>query len=124
MSLDSNSISPSRTYVAMCNKVNFDGYYFRKFNLPHQDPRSGRFLTNDNQSASWYFLNRVDGVACIQGCIAFEDFCDVMDEQQVQQGINNFVYTGTTCYCRMDNGDPHYWSPACPNVPVKDTVKV
>lgn len=73
MSLDSKSVSPSRQYVAMCNKTNFDGYYFRKFTLPEQTT-SGHKLENNNRTASWYFLNVIDYIACIQGCIAYEDY--------------------------------------------------
>jgi hypothetical protein len=72
------SVSPSRRYVAMCSKSNFDGYYFKSFTLPEQDPwaMAGQDapLENTSSVASWYFLNRLDAVACIDGCVAEEDF--------------------------------------------------
>ena len=72
------SVSPSRRYVAMCSKSNFDGYYFKSFTLPEQDPwaMAGQDVPLENTSsvASWYFLNRLDSVACIEGCMAEEDF--------------------------------------------------
>jgi hypothetical protein len=60
-------ISPSRTYVALCYKTNFDGMYFRKFKLPDDE-------INNSMHASWYFLNRLNLTACIEGSVPFEDF--------------------------------------------------
>jgi hypothetical protein len=58
---------PNRTYIAMCNKANFDGYYFKKFTLPDSEK-------NTVNHAGWYFLNIVDGVACLERTISWEDF--------------------------------------------------
>lgn len=76
------STSPSRTYVAMCLKSNFDGYYFRKFTLPQYDDPAvvGLGYQQTSEFASWWFLNRLNVVACIEGCIAFEDFQKLDDE--------------------------------------------
>jgi hypothetical protein len=72
------SVSPSRRYVAMCSKSNFSGYYFKSFTLPEQDPwaMAGQdaALENTSSVASWYFMNRLDPVACIEGCLTEEDF--------------------------------------------------
>lgn len=70
-------ISPSRTYVAICIKTNFNGYYFKKFTLPEtsEDPR----LVNNASYASWYFLNRLDGIACIAGVMPYEEYVDIKD---------------------------------------------
>lgn len=77
------SVSTSRRYVAMCNKTNFDGYRFKAFALPEHDPWAApgqeAVLENTNSVASWYFLNRLDAVSCIEGCIAEEDFKNVFD---------------------------------------------
>lgn len=77
------SVSPSRRYVAMCSKSHFEGYYFRSFTLPEQDPWAapGQDIPLENTSAmaSWYFLNRVDSVACIEGCMTEEDFKNVQE---------------------------------------------
>lgn len=64
-------ISPSRTYVAQCFKLDYKGFYFRKFFLPEE-------YANDANTASWYFLNRIDFIACINGCITSEDFSNVL----------------------------------------------
>lgn len=69
--------SPTRTYVAMCVRANFNGYYFRKFTLPEMD--ECRNYANNADTAAWYFLNVLDGVACIEGCLPFEDFANVKD---------------------------------------------
>jgi len=85
------SVSPSRTYVAVCNKSNFDGYYFRKFHLPESYkheyfvPALGMQveqvpLENNSDVASWYFLNHLNFVACIDGVITWEDYSGIEDE--------------------------------------------
>lgn len=58
--------SPSRTYIAMCNKGNFEGFYFRKFTLPHM-------VENSIALATWHFLNRLNFEACLETCFAAED---------------------------------------------------
>lgn len=79
------SVSPTRRYVAMCNKQNFDGYRFKAFALPERDPWAAPgqegLLENTNSVASWYFLNRLDAVSCIEGCIAEEDFKNVVETE-------------------------------------------
>ena len=64
--------SPSRTYVALCINGNFRGYYFRKFTLPADAKNNAVF-------ASWYFLNRLDAVACIEGTMPYEDYLNIKD---------------------------------------------
>lgn len=73
------SVSPSRRYVAMCSKSHFDGYYFKSFTLPEHDPQVAGDLENDSKVAAWWFLNRLDFDACIEGCIAEEDFKNVVE---------------------------------------------
>jgi hypothetical protein len=77
------SVSPSRRYVAMCSNTNFEGYRFKAFTLPERDPDDGRDLENNSRTASWYFLNRLDFVACIDGCITEEDFKDVVEKKEM-----------------------------------------
>lgn len=72
------TISQSRTYVAICSKTGFDGYYFKKFYLPE----SQETKLNNSEVASWYFLNRLDLTACIDGCFTFEDFSNVKSVPQ------------------------------------------
>ena len=78
--------SPSRRYVAMCNKQNFDGYRFKTFTLPEQDPwaapEQDAPLENTSSVASWYFLNRLDAVSCIVGCVTEEDFRNVVEVEK------------------------------------------
>ena len=81
------SISESRTYLAMCSGTNFKGYRFKKFVLPETDSGiSGELephiLVNDSNTASWYYLNRLDQFSCIDGCIAFEDFLSGIPEMK------------------------------------------
>jgi hypothetical protein len=77
MTSNDKVISPSRTYVAICNKSNFDGHYFKKFVLPDTTCYFGEDRNNAS-SASWYFLNALDAVSCIEGCFAAEDFADIV----------------------------------------------
>lgn len=77
------SVSPSRRYVAMCSKSNFEGYRFKAFTLPERDPWAAPGwdapIENTSSTASWYFLNRLDGFSCIDGCITEEDFKNVVE---------------------------------------------
>lgn len=79
------SVSPSRTYVAMCSGPNFVGYRFKKFVLPEKDLdlQKPALLENDSDTASWYYLNRVTQFDCIDGCISFEDFMTVFPVMKV-----------------------------------------
>jgi hypothetical protein len=72
--------SPSRTYVAICVNTDY-GRYFRRFALPTE-------VTNDAQAASWFFLNRIDSVACIEGVATTEDFDNV---PEVSQGSSSMT---------------------------------
>ncbi len=92
------STSPSRTYVAMCSKRTFKGYYFQRFTLP--EGRGGIILgevvpyTNDSDTAAWYFLNVLNFEACIDGCVAWEDFTSV--KQVLPSGK---VMSDMVCQC-------------------------
>lgn len=70
--------SPSRTYVACCNKSDFSGYHFRKFHLPEQivwswDDEDEKF-ENSCATASWFFLNRLNYHACVEFVMPWEDY--------------------------------------------------
>jgi hypothetical protein len=108
------SVSPSRTYVAMCSGPNFKGYIFKKFTLPKRD--SGSALTNDNAVASWYFLNRLDIEHCIDGSIAFEDFLtvfsckdnllrQVLEARDLLKNIKENLTNGQISYAPQDIQD-------------------
>ncbi len=107
-------VSPSRTYVALCNKGNFDGHYFRKFTLPatlaevpqyaqdlfvvHQIVSDGKVKKpegssgrNDCAVASWYFLNVLNFSACIDGCVTFEDYSNLKDQVDLATKIETEV---------------------------------
>lgn len=60
--------------------MNFDGHYFRKFTLPEDEE-------NTSTHAEWYFLNRLDAVACIDGAYSWEHFQDVKDVKDVQADL-------------------------------------
>jgi hypothetical protein len=68
------AVSPSRRYVAICNTTNFDGHYCKLFSLPEVLPEG---IQNNTDHASWYFLNKVDFIACIQGVMTFEDYSNI-----------------------------------------------
>ena len=71
-------LSPSRTYVAMCNKSDFSGFYFKKFSIPL--PGKGYEGQAEDVSPSWYFLNVLNFVACLEEIIIWEDFQDLQDQ--------------------------------------------
>lgn len=88
--------SPSRTYVAICNKTNFNGHYFRKFVLPKHGATEGYqddgvwvegsytpIYNNSNSMASWYFLNVLNFTACIDGVYSYEDFFGLKDQDTI-----------------------------------------
>jgi hypothetical protein len=64
--------SPSRTYVVVCNKTNFDGYFCKKFILPESED-------NEIDHARWYFLNKIDFTSCIEMIMSFEDYSNISD---------------------------------------------
>lgn len=71
-------VSPSRQYVAILNKSNFDGYRFRRFELPETAPSYMGFrpMLNNADQAAWYFLNVLDHTSCLENCCPLEDFGD------------------------------------------------
>lgn len=88
--------SPTRTYVAICVKTNFDGYYFRKFVLPkgvlegfknadgsYQLGSYSRLMANTSTNAVWYFLNELNHIAYVSDVCAWEDYSDLRDEDQL-----------------------------------------
>lgn len=86
MPLDvSKDASPTRTYVAMCNASRFNRYYFRKFYLPATCnsvagvDREREQLENTVASASWYFLNHLDCIACLEQVMTYEDYINIQD---------------------------------------------
>jgi hypothetical protein len=65
-------------YVAICNTGNFDGHYTKVFDYPQS------FINEWNKTqrisapdAAWYFLNRIDFVACIEAVYPIEIFEDL-----------------------------------------------
>ena len=55
-------------YVAICNNTNFDGHYIKEFEVPTKSENvcfvDG--VVPEDLSASWYFLNVVDFMACVE----------------------------------------------------------
>ena len=70
------SISPSRTYVAVCSTWDSKGYFFKKFALPDLKQTLGEDK-NDSEIAAWFYLNTLDAVSVIEGCFTVEDFAKV-----------------------------------------------
>jgi hypothetical protein len=75
--------SPSRTYVAICVNID-DGRYFRRFALPEE-------VANDAQTASWFFLNRIDSAACIEGVVTTEGFENAPDINRESSSMTGLV---------------------------------
>lgn len=90
------SISPSRTYVAVCSTWDSKGYFFKKFTLPDLKPILGEDQ-NDSQIATWFYLNALDGVSVIEGCFSAEDFAKVSNVQveRIQQSHIDTIPTKT-----------------------------
>jgi hypothetical protein len=59
-----NAVSVNRRYIAMCNKTNFDGFYFKSFFLPHS-------YENNSEEAARYFLF-TDFISCLE-CVFPEE---------------------------------------------------
>lgn len=93
------------TYVAICNKTNWDGHYVKVFTIPS----SGHWGMNEEDysevDAAWYFLNRVDSVACINAESVFPlslfhnifapKCVEQLDEVDIQSAE---LYTGGQAY--------------------------
>jgi len=72
------AVSPTRQYVAVCHKTNWNGHYFRRFVLPAVDPDVPTVpLNNDAEKAEWFFLNRIDHMSCVSGIVTFEDYSNI-----------------------------------------------
>lgn len=67
-------LSPTNRYVAMCDKSDFSGFYFKRFTIPQE-------YVDQGVSPSWYFLNRLNFVACVKEIITQEDFDDISDQE-------------------------------------------
>jgi hypothetical protein len=68
------SVSPTRSYVAVCNTTNFDGYYLKFFELPHIEK-------NTRARAAWYFLNKLNAVACLELILTTEEYFDETEDE-------------------------------------------
>jgi len=66
--LSKKVLSPSRSYVAVCNKMNWDGHYLVLFEVP---------VSEGDVDPGWFFLNKLDPVACLEMVLTAEDFGDV-----------------------------------------------
>ena len=102
--------SPSSAYVAICNTMNFDGYYFRKFTMPQGDALAltlkqlhnviddkGQWCNcgkcdgckyvaqrvEKGVDPAWYFLNVLNHIACIDAVVPFENFFDFKDQDEL-----------------------------------------
>lgn len=66
-------------YIAVCNKTNWNGHYIEVFEYPQ------KFIDDYKESikgdpdrvvpdACWYFLNRVNFIACVEAVYPLEIF--------------------------------------------------
>lgn len=89
--------SPTRTYVAICYTLDFDGHYFRKFGLPPYGNVQGGadvnglwmegsftpLYENTCKQASWYFTHVLNLQACVECCIPYEQYTDIQDQELI-----------------------------------------
>jgi hypothetical protein len=73
----------NRTFIAICNLTNFDGYYLRKFTLPKILPED---VKDVRVFAKWYFLNVLNFTACIEHVILTEaEYNNVIVQEQIHE---------------------------------------
>jgi hypothetical protein len=77
-----DTISPSRRYVAMCVKTDFDGFYFRTFTLPAKYD-NGVERENTALCARSYYMQYLDFVSCVAEVFPAENMSDVKEKQAV-----------------------------------------
>lgn len=65
-------------YVAVCNRSDFDGHYTKVFDFPEKE--NGEDFVGAGVDAAWYFLNRVDFVACLEAVYPINIFLKVHNE--------------------------------------------
>lgn len=70
------------TYVAICNKINWDGHYVKIFDFPVEE-------AVDGINASWYFLNRVDFTACVEAVYPIEIFEKAQERRKQTQNAES-----------------------------------
>lgn len=78
--MDKLMSSPTRKYVVMCNKTNFDGFYFRTFTLPPG-------WRNNQDVACWFFLNRLNSFACVETCMTWEDYQSLTEIVRIPEHV-------------------------------------
>jgi hypothetical protein len=76
----SKAISPSRRYVAMCYKLNFNGVYFRTFTLPE-------LHMNTAAVACSYFVNHLDITSCVETVFPEEDYRNVREVRLIDGAV-------------------------------------
>ena len=76
---DKVEASPSRTYVAICCKSHFTGFYFRAFMLPPN-------VENTATSATRYFLQQ-NYLACISNVIPMHQYRDMKADTYCQEDL-------------------------------------
>lgn len=69
-------MSETRTYVAICNKTNFDGFYLKKFTLPEN-------VENSREFARWYFLNELNFLACLEKILTIEELNGMTEQKEI-----------------------------------------
>lgn len=81
-------------YVAILNNTNFDGHYSRVFDFPERGDTE--FVTSSDQvtdksgckvTASWYYLNRVDFVGCVEAVYPIEVLEAFVLKSEVEEGV-------------------------------------
>jgi hypothetical protein len=91
-------------YVAICNKANFDGHYVRVFEVPDEPEWA-------TTTAIWYFLNVLDGVACVEGVYPLEVFAPVVPSKML---TDQEMYTCPNCKSPATT-EPFHGNVCCSN---------
>ncbi len=93
-----HSYTKAGTYVAICNKTNWDGHYVKIFDFPAEENEARKINGYDEIDAGWYFLNRVDFTACLEAVYPLEIF------QKAFERRNKTPDAGSDCSDRWSIG--------------------
>ncbi len=78
MTAERKNMKPGK-YVAICCGSNFKSYYVVQFNFPAKGNYGLEEETYEGEvDAAWYFLNRVNLVACVEAVYPIEVFEPLM----------------------------------------------
>ena len=80
-------------YLAILNKSDFKGFYTRLFLFPE-----GVFSSDIDPT--WYYLNRIDPLGCLDKVVKFEDFFDPEQKHQFLASDFNTAMIVQCAWCK------------------------